>query len=311
MEISTNEEHRLKALGFSTLLYIAFLAALFFFKLFYEPLPEPIAMGVDLNYGVDLMGSGDIQTLNKANASKNNYDVKPAEKQKKATKPQSKPTPTPVTSPPVKVKATKAKTAEVLTSETEKTPVISNKNTGKATSTNTTPAKSTSTPTPPAPAPTRKVDQGSIFKKGSTSSGSNGTVGTKSGVGGNSNGNGPAGTVGDAGSPKGTIDGKSIYGNPGAGGSGGASINISGWNKKSISLPKDESDETGTIVFKVTIDDRGDVQSILVAKSTVSPSVTNFYKSYLQRKLSSFLTPSGVPPAKSSGTITINITSGN
>ncbi len=312
MNLSINEEdHRLKAFGISLVLYAIFLAGLFFFKIFYEPMEEPLAMGVDLNYGVDLIGSGDIQTLNKANASKNNYDVKPADK---ATNQKTTTKNNPVASEPTPVKSTKSnntpKAPAVVTSDVENTPVLNNKNTSSKTTTKPTTPTPVPVKTEPAK-PARSVDQGSIFKKSGSSSNSNGTVGTKDGIGGNSNGNGPAGSVGDQGDPRGTLDGKSLYGNPGAGGTGGASVNISGWNKKNFTLPKDDSDETGKIVFKVTVDDRGDVISIIPTQTTVSPSVTNFYKNYIQKKLGSYLTPQGTPPPRATGTITINITSGN
>lgn len=304
-----NDTHKKQALLISSIMYAIFLACLLFFNLLYEPVEEEIAMGVDLNYGVDLVGSGNIQTMNKANASKNNYDVKPSDNATSTKKQTAKPVPTPP-KPTSKTTPTRAKTPPIVTSEVDDSPVKVNKSTEKATSTQT---KSTPAPAPtkPAPKPTRSVDEGSLFGKKGTSSGSNGTVGTADGVGGNNNGDGPAGSVGDQGDPRGTLDGKSLYGNPGAGGSGGASVAISGWNRKNLSLPKDKSSETGRIVFKITIDDRGDVVSLIPTSTTVSPSVTKFYSDYLKRNLSRYLTPQGNPPPRSNGTITINITSGN
>ena len=303
-----NKEHKKKALWISLGLYGAFLAALLFFEIFYEPVEEPIAMGVDLNYGLDLTGYGDIQTTNKANASINNYDVKPAD-DASTEKAVSQPEPAVVApSPqPVTPKTTPQKTTPVITSQAEKTPVVM-----KKTSTQKTPKRSvTPTPAPPVqtpPKPARSVDKGSVMKKAGSGSNSNGTTGSRDGVGGNSNGDGAPGTVGDQGDPRGTPDGKSLYGNPGSGGKGGASVSISGWNRKSFSLPKDKSSETGRIVFRVTVDNRGDVISIVPTRSTVSPSVTNFYRNYIQSRLGSFLTAQGTPPPKSTGTITINIT---
>lgn len=310
IDFPTSETHKKQAFFISAGMYAVFLAALLFFNIMYEPLEEPIAMGVDLNYGVDLVGSGNIQTMNKANASKNNYDVKPSdnattEKQAKSvTKPV--PTPQPRSTPP-----TRTKTPPVVTSEADDSPVTMKKSTEKTATkaSPSPPAPVQSKPTPPAPS--RSVDQGSLFGKKGNSSGSNGTVGTADGIGGNSNGDGPPGSVGDQGDPRGTLDGKSLYGNPGGGGGGGASVAISGWNRKNLSLPKDNSSETGRIVFKITIDDRGDVISLVPTNTTVSPSVTKFYSDYLKRNLSKYLSPQGNPPPKSSGTITINITSGN
>jgi hypothetical protein len=255
------------------------------------------------------VGSGNIQTMNKANDSKNNYDVKPSDNatSKQNQKSVSKPVPTPQ---PRNTTPTRTKTPPVVTSEADDSPVTVKKsterNTSKASPTSPAPVQSK-----PTPAPTRSVDEGSLFGKKGNSSGSNGTVGTADGIGGNNNGDGPPGSVGDQGDPRGTLDGKSLYGNPGGGGGGGASVAISGWNRKNLSLPKDKSSETGRIVFKITIDDRGDVVSLVPTNTTVSPSVTKFYSDYLKRNLSKYLSPQGNPPPRSSGTITINITSGN
>lgn len=311
MELATNNiEHQKKALLISSVLYLLFLAALFFFKIMQLPKEEEMALGVDLNYGIDLTGYGNIQTTNKANNSPNNYDVKPADKSTE-TKPQVQKTVTPssrVTKTTQTVKPNNSKASAVITSEADDSPV-----TVKKTTSTSTPSKSTTTPTPVVSEPVkpaRSVDQGSVMKKSGTGSTSNGTTGTRDGIGGNNNGDGKPGAVGDQGDPRGTLDGKSLYGNPGSGGSGGASVSISGWNKKNLTLPKDNTSETGRIVFEVTVDSRGDVVSIVTKQSTVSPSVTDFYKSYLQRRLSSYLTPQGTPPPRSKGTITINITNG-
>lgn len=300
-----NKEHRKKALMISGGLYIVFLGALLFFKILYEPAEEPLAMGVDLNYGLDLTGYGDIQTTNKASASRNNYDVKPADKadaQKSVSKPQPA-TPQPSTKPATK--STPQKAAPVITSNAEKSPVVMKKTPAK---TSTKPASTAPSRPAAKPAPPRSVDAGSVMKRSGSGSKSNGTTGTRDGIGGNSNGDGAPGTVGDQGDPRGTPDGKSLYGNPGSGGSGSSISGLSGWNKKALNPPKDSSSETGTIIFGVTVDDRGDVIGIQVKRSTVSPSVTNFYKSYIQRSLSRSLSPQGTPPKRSSGTITINIT---
>lgn len=313
MTFSQNSEikdHKPKAWIISLSIYATFLAALYFIKIAYEPVEEPIALGVDLNYGVDLVGSGDIQTLNKANASKNNYDVKPAEKTPE-TKPQKTQYTKPEVSKPTPQKSV-SKPAAVLTSD-EDTKVTYKKATepAKTTSNSSNSTKSSPMPAPPKPQPT--VDQGSIFKKSSNSgSSSNGTVGTRSGVGGNNNGDGKPGEVGDKGDPRGTLDGKSLYGNPGkGGGSSGASVSISGWkNRGPLNIPKDNSNETGRIRFKVVIDDYGDVVKIDVLETSVSPSVTNYYKSQITRQLKSNLVPEGTPPPRSNGTITINITRG-
>ncbi|RYU97224.1 cell envelope integrity protein TolA [Emticicia agri] len=326
-----NKKNQPLAFVISLVIYGSFLTILFFLKLMYTPLEEP--EGVELNYGIDLVGSGDIQTTNKANPSPNNYDVKPAAKQEEAKLLKVKPvvTPPPVAEKPIKVKVKEVQAKPVITSK-EDSPVeekendkpvkkIETKPVVKVTPVETKAKTEAPKPEPVKPEPPKRtVDDGSLFKKGSkgsngangSNSNSNGTIGTRDGIGGNNNGDGKKGEVGDKGDPRGTLDGKSLYGNPGKGGGSGASIGgLSGWNKRKLSLPNDGSSETGKIVFKVTVDDSGDVVGISVVESTVSPAVQNFYKNYIQQKLSSVLTPAGTPPPRASGTITINIQSGN
>jgi protein TonB len=326
-----NKKNQPLAFVISVVIYGAFLAILFFLKLMYTPIEEP--EGVELNYGIDLVGSGDLQTTNKANRSPNNYDVKPAAKEEEAKHVKVKPvvTPPPVTEKPTKVKVKEAPAKPVITSN-EESPVVEKENDKPVKKVETKPVVKaapvetkakieTPKPEPPKPEPPKRtVDDGSLFKKGTkgsngangANSNSNGTIGTKDGIGGNNNGDGKKGEVGDKGDPRGTLDGKSLYGTPGKGGGSGASIGgLSGWNKKKLSLPNDGSSETGKIVFKVTVDDSGDVVGISVIESTVSPSVQNFYKNYIQQKLRSVLTPAGTPPPRATGTITINIQSGN
>lgn len=326
-----NKKNQPLAFVISLVIYGAFLGLLFFLKLMTTPLEEP--EGVELNYGIDLVGSGDIQTTNKANSSPNNYDVKPAAKEEEAKTVKVKPvvTPPPAEEKPTKVKIKEAPAKPVITSKVE-SPVVEKENEKPVKKVETKPTVKptpvetktrTETPKPEAPKPEppkRSVDDGSLFKKGTkgssgangANSNSNGTIGDRDGIGGNNNGDGKKGEVGDKGDPRGTPDGKSLYGNPGKGGGAGASIGgLNGWNKKKLSLPNDGSSETGKIVFKVTVDDSGTVIGISVLESTVSPSVQNFYKNYIQSKLSSVLSPEGTPPPKATGTITINIKSGN
>lgn len=326
-----NKKNQPLAFVISLAIYGSFLGILFFLKLMTTPLEEPD--GVELNYGIDLVGSGDIQTTNKANPSPNNYDVKPAAKEEEAKPVKVKPvvTPPPAVEKPAKVKIKEAPAKPVITSKVE-SPVVEKENdkpvkkvetkpTVTPSPTKTKTKTETPKPEPPKPEPPKRtVDDGSLFKKGNkgssgssgANSNSNGTIGNRDGIGGNNNGDGKRGEVGDKGDPRGTLDGKSLYGNPGKGGGSGASIGgLSGWNKKKLSLPNDGSSETGKIVFKVTVDDSGAVIGISVIESTVSPSVQNFYKNYIQSKLSSVLSPAGDPPPKATGTITINIQSGN
>lgn len=315
-----NKTIQTRAWTYSLVLYAGLLLTLYFIKIVYEPPQEDMGFGVDLNYGVDLVGSGDIQTMNKANDSKNAYDVKP----EAGAKANVKATPTPSKPKPETQKTVKSTPAKVLTSNedtkvTVKEPVEKSKPATKPAAETSKAAPEKTTPAPPQPQ--RTVDNSSIMKKSSGSggaTGSNGTTGTRDGVGGNNNGDGKPGEVGDKGDPRGTPDGKSLYGNPGKGGPGpggsggsGTSVSISGWkNKGNLNINKDNSSETGTIVFDVVINDFGDVINIKNRPTSLSPSVVSYYREQIRSKLKSTLQAEGTPPSRSSGTITIRITRG-
>ncbi len=286
----------LNAFLISLVLYAAFICLLYFIKISYTPPQESTEMGLDLNYGVDLVGSGNLQTLNEANdkytdsremappASAKTNDVK-VDVVKTVSRP---------------VKQVSENPRVITTSSPESPVSVAPKETKVVSSPSPT---STSEPVSKKPS-----ISGGYNKPGQPNS--NGTVGTVAGKGGNNNGD-DVGKVGDKGSTKGTPNGKVYYPGTSSGTGGGASVSISGWRNKNLTLPKDNSSQTGEIVFKVTVDDLGQVIAISRIRSTVSPSVENFYKDYITRNLSKSLIADGNPPPRSEGRITIVIKSGN
>ena len=260
----------LNAFLISLVLYAAFICLLYFIKISYTPPQESTEMGLDLNYGVDLVGSGNLQTLNEANdkytdsremappASAKTNDVK-VDVVKTVSRP---------------VKQVSENPRVITTSSPESPVSVAPKETKVVSSPSPT---STSEPVSKKPS-----ISGGYNKPGQPNS--NGTVGTVAGKGGNNNGD-DVGKVGDKGSTKGTPNGKVYYPGTSSGTGGGASVSISGWRNKNLTLPKDNSSQTGEIVFKVTVDDLGQVIAISRIRSTVSPSVENFYKDYITRNL--------------------------
>ena len=79
MALDYPEEHRREALGITAAI-VLLLALICFFLKFNGPNPPLTNMGgdgVELNYGLDEAGSGDIQTMATANASQNREDSRP------------------------------------------------------------------------------------------------------------------------------------------------------------------------------------------------------------------------------------------
>jgi TonB family protein len=69
----------------------------------------------------------------------------------------------------------------------------------------------------------------------------------------------------------------------------------------------DDSDESGRIVFEITVDDTGDIINVRVKESTVSQSIVDLYKRAVSRM--KLVPKSENVPSTSKGTITFNIKS--
>ncbi|GAB3503849.1 energy transducer TonB [Spirosoma knui] len=301
------KEIRLKSFAGALTINVLLVLVLLFVHLSQTiPNPPPIQF-VEVNFGTDARGSGKIQTYNKASDSPNPVDVKPSENRpnpKENTTPRlerTRATPTP-----------KVEDAKPAKTSTEK-PIITSKAESPVTTPERPEPKRVEAPKPTAPVertappvPAKKVEtvnNDALFKKSSGGGGSNGTVGKASGTGGNNNGDDADG-VGDKGNPNGKIDAKSLYGTPG-GASSGVAFDVSGWSLASRPNVNDDSDETGRIVFRITVDGDGEIVRVQQQQSTVSPSVAEVYRKAVQRLR---LRPKGgATPPTSTGTITFII----
>lgn len=76
------------------------------------------------------------------------------------------------------------------------------------------------------------------------------------------------------------IDQRSLYTNS-PNQSVGAVLEIVGWTWDTVPQPKDDTEESGRIVFEITIDDLGEVVSVKTLEKTVSPVVEQIYKDSL------------------------------
>ncbi|WP_405511405.1 energy transducer TonB [Spirosoma sp. KNUC1025] len=102
------------------------------------------------------------------------------------------------------------------------------------------------------------------------------------------------------------MNAKEFYGTPG-GAATGVNFDVSGWSLASRPSVNDDSDETGKIVFKITVDGDGEIISVRTQQTTVSPSVVEVYRKAVQRLR---LRPKGgATPPTATGTISFIITS--
>jgi periplasmic protein TonB len=259
----TEKSSRPQAIAVSVIFH-ALLLLLFFFFVMRVPDP-PIrtigGSGIELNYGLDEAGSGDLQTLNQANESDQNVESAPAdvtaantstEESNQENQNQTEEQATVITGNEkvnyeVKEKEVK-KSTDVSINKTEKTPNTQTTSTEKAKT--------------------------------------NGTTGTAQTTGGNNNGDQP-GKTGDQGSKTGTVESKALYGNEGNGGPGnggvGGNLDIAGWNWDDKPVIKDNTDESGKIVIGFRIDEQGEVIKVWKIENNLSPSVYKLYEDEVRK----------------------------
>jgi hypothetical protein len=256
MAIDYQEPHRREGL-IGTLVIHGVLLLLFMFMVFKGPNPPLQAIGgdgVELNYGLDEAGSGDVQSMATANNSPNRVDSRPpVASPDPAPRPQVAATPEPT--PPAQEK--------IITSEAEESGVSE------------TP---TETPAPPkeevkpAPRPARKPI--AVYSpNGNKTGGGNGVNGSSNEPTGNNNGDRP-GATGDQGDPNGSLDAKALYGSPGSGGSGSSpgsgGLEMSGWAVANVpEIPKLD-DNNGIARFRIVIDANGEVESVTKVSGSIS-----------------------------------------
>jgi periplasmic protein TonB len=289
MQVQEDDYRKYGLIG--TVIFHAILVLILIFAIFRGPNPplESGGSGVDLQYGIiGDEGFGDIQTTAPANESKNTEDSRPAAQ-----------APEPVAKPQVaaaeKVEAVEEK---VLTSE-EESPVS---------------MKAVEKPEVKVDQPKEEVKVTpkpiAVYKGKSKVESGTGGAGTSNTAAGNNTGDKP-GKVGDMGAPNGSMTGKVYTGNPGAGGpgpggsGGGAQLNMNGW-RYDVSPKKDPyENESGRIVFRITIDANGEIESVNRIESSVSPQVEKWYRDQIYK--TSFSRTSSKTPQDQGATGTITI----
>lgn len=119
--------------------------------------------------------------------------------------------------------------------------------------------------------------------------------------GGGKEGEGNDNEKGNKGDPKGG-DGVSYEGSPGSG-SGG--LSVSGWKWEKEPKPADDSDAAGLIKFSIGIGQFGEIVELKVIETTVPPSVVELYKKEIYK--TKFTRTSGSVSKISRGTATFRI----
>jgi protein TonB len=160
---------------------------------------------------------------------------------------------------------------------------------------------------------TPTVDTKAVFKPKEQSASGTGVSGEKSGT--PANHGDDKGKVGDKGNPEGTLDAKALYGEQGKGGngpggSGGGNVAISGFNGfdwPTVQAPALPDDAYGVYEFLVKVDDQGEVISVTPVKRGLSLEAERKLRAVIEKL--AFVPKGSNLPAHSEGRITFRVVS--
>jgi periplasmic protein TonB len=254
------------------------------------PLPE---YGIELNFGMDDEGSGDIQPEESVGTDQTTEDEQPKQSEQDASQPEE--------SEKEEVDQTTAKPTEEQIASKVESPLTEPEM--KEEVKTETPPKPEEKPVEQKTTSKPKEEPKAVYQPNKKSP-VDGTATDKQGTPA-SQGDSDAKT-GDKGNPEGSVDAKALYGKQG-GGSGGPSLDLAGWLWDEIPRPDVADNESGRIVFQIKVNQEGHIENIRTLETTVSPATERICRDAVQR-LSFTKTGVNVPEI-STGKITFIIRS--
>lgn len=295
------KKNKRTALLYTTGIQVVLFIALFFIVAWRAPDPPLPEYGIELNFGMDTEGFGDVQPEtpvgNKGAEEKQEPEESKPEVREETPKVEEKVAeePKPAEVKPVEPEVVSKVESPVVVKEkkVEEKPVEK-------------PAEKPAVEKPKVEEKP-KVNEDAVFKPKTapTSGAENKTTENKAGNPGN-HGDDP-GKVGDKGNPEGQLNKDALYGKPG-GGSGGVSVSgFSGFKIPQIVVPQLPDGAFGSYEFVVKVDDQGDVVAVAPQKRGLSVEAERILKDYIQKL---YFEPNGpnLPPT-SEGRITVKVVS--
>lgn len=255
--------------------------------------PIPGGGGIELNFGLDDQGFGDVQP---------DIPVGTEQPEPKQEQPQQE-------QPKVEEKQPeKTEEADVVSTD-EESPVTVKKKEDE-------PKKKEVKPEPVKPTenPVKETPKKEEAPKTVYNPNNNATTGKDGGKEGKPGNHGDdKGTTGDKGNPQGSVDAKALYGNAGSGGDGsgsgkGVGLALAGWNWDNVPDPVIPATETGgRLVFEIKVDSDGEIVSIKTLERSVSLETEKACRKEVERL--TFTKTGANVPTLSTGKITFVIRS--
>ena len=271
----------LTSLGIHGTLFLIF----FFLTAWRAPNPPNPEFGIELNFGLDNQGSGDIQPETpvgeRSDQQSKEAQQQPTEEQPEEVKPDLK----------EKVKEVVPDQAKEQVVSKLESPVKV-KEEKKEAKTETKKEKiADSNPKEKLVAEYKKEQKKEVTTTDGSKKGGPGSQGDDK-------------KVGDKGSPEGKLDAKALYGTQGGGGGGdGFGLSMSGWAwADQPKVPELPDNENGKVIFEIECDESGDIIGITTVERSLSPKSEQILKEEI-RKNSLVRTSGGRAPERSKGRI--------
>jgi periplasmic protein TonB len=282
------QEKKNRRIGLITSLGIhgALFLALFFLMAWRAPDPPLPEFGVELNFGLDDQGSGDVQPETPVGEQTDQNDQakeQPADAQPEEVKPEIK----------EEVKETVVEKAVEQAVSDDPSPVVVKEEKKKEVKKEIVKDK------PKEAAPKEKVI--AEYKKEDNKD-ATATDASKKGTKGNQGDD--VNKTGDKGSEEGKLDAKALYGTPGGGGGGdGFGLSMAGWSWAiDPKVPDLPDNENGKVTFEIECDENGDITEIKTIERSLSPRAEQLLKDEI-RKNSLVRTAGARAPERSRGKI--------
>lgn len=303
--MSEKQEKKNQQVAFLTTVGIhSLIFLLMFFIIAWRPPDPPLgASGFQLNFGLDDQGSGDYQPETPVGSGGKESDEPEKTEESQPTPPQEQAEPVQednavTEDKPVEYKSESKVESPVAAAEPKKEePRKVEKPVEKV------PEKSVEKP---------KADPNAVYNPdGKKTTSSNKTGDGKAGQPGNEGDD--VGKVGDKGDPRG-VDKSAIYeGNPGSGnggpgGAGGFGLTMSGWDwDQTPKAPKVPDNESGFVVFEITVDSEGTIVDIQPLERTLSPEAVRLCRQEIERRSLVRTSSGGIIPPRSKGRVVFNL----
>jgi len=269
------------SLGIHGLLLLAFMLMMAW-RAPNPPLPE---YGIELNFGLDEQGGGDIQP--ETSPGEQQTEDVPQQQESNASEQQEQTEDEAVSEKPVEQVVSKVESPVVVKEEKKETvkEVVKEK-----------PVESKPKETPKEVV--KKEEKAEVKPTESTSTtGKKGAATTSQGD--------DAGKTGDKGNPEGNVDAKALYGKQGGGGGGEGPFGLSmgGWTwADEPKIPNLPDNEGGRIEFEIECDSDGEIISIKTIQRGLSPKAEQLLRDEILRN-SLQRTSAGAVPERSKGRV--------